>query len=552
MLADSVAGELIRVGDRDPLGPGREPRPTRSRRQREARAAPVPRSRPSADVLLGATGTHPWSPWQEQHIIDTEHYRRVRGRASSTSPGATTPSAPTCTWACRAPTARWPSATACGRCCRSCWRSRPTRRSSTAATRACTPRARRSSPRASRAAGSRTRSASWRGYADYVDFLVRTNSIVEHTQIWWSVRPHHAFGTVEVRICDAQTSAEDVDRAGRADRRLRRPGGARLRRRRAAPSRPARRLIEENFWRAIRYGLDGKLIDLERGEEFPAAAIGGPPAGLDRAGARARSASRSTLPERERRPAPAARRSRRAPRSRRSTRAEVASSRSARYGGERRWQQSAMSDQPGQPSEEELRAALEEQLRQITVEDVLLADHRHAREPRRAAADGGGGEGPRAGPAGDRGRAGAAAALPRGGARRRSGTRSPSCRCSTCARPGRRGGAAPERTAGEPSRGRRAGRPIEDLDASGHLDRHLRGLRLLPFLDDVEEVAVDTPYGPPSARIRLGGSRAGWPSCRGTATSTRCRRTGSTTAPTSGRCGRSACGGSSGPRPAAR
>ena len=35
------------------------------------------------------------------------------------------------------------------------------------------------------------------------------DSIVEHTQIWWSVRPHHAFGTVEVRICDAQTSAEE-------------------------------------------------------------------------------------------------------------------------------------------------------------------------------------------------------------------------------------------------------------------------------------------------------------------------------------------------------
>src|SRR5207249_4082611 len=46
-------------------------------------------------------------------------------------------------------------------------------------------------------------------YADHVDFLVRTNSIVEHTQLWWSVRPHHTFGTVELRICDAQTSAEE-------------------------------------------------------------------------------------------------------------------------------------------------------------------------------------------------------------------------------------------------------------------------------------------------------------------------------------------------------
>ncbi len=35
----------------------------------------------------------------------------------------------------------------------------------------------------------------WRAYADYIDFLVRTNSIVEFTQVWWSVRPHHAYGT---------------------------------------------------------------------------------------------------------------------------------------------------------------------------------------------------------------------------------------------------------------------------------------------------------------------------------------------------------------------
>src|SRR5205823_6977191 len=50
----------------------------------------------------------------------------------------------------------------------------------------------------------------WRSYADYVDFLVRTNSIVEATQLWWSIRPHHTFGTVEMRICDAQTTAEDA------------------------------------------------------------------------------------------------------------------------------------------------------------------------------------------------------------------------------------------------------------------------------------------------------------------------------------------------------
>src|SRR5204862_6008 len=44
----------------------------------------------------------------------------------------------------------------------------------------------------------------WRTYADHVDFLIRTNSIIEHTQLWWSIRPHHSFGTVEARIFESE------------------------------------------------------------------------------------------------------------------------------------------------------------------------------------------------------------------------------------------------------------------------------------------------------------------------------------------------------------
>jgi carboxylate-amine ligase len=108
---------------------------------------------------------------------------------------------------------------------------------------------------------------------DYVDFLVRTNSIVEHTQVWWSVRPHTAFGTVEVRICDAQSTAEESNAlislivASVAQAALEYDEGT-------LPEPPPGRLIEENFWRAIRYGLDGRMIDLERGEEYAAAALG--------------------------------------------------------------------------------------------------------------------------------------------------------------------------------------------------------------------------------------------------------------------------------------
>ena len=86
------------------------------------------------------------------------------------------------------------------------------------------------------------------------------------------MRPHHSFGTVELRICDAQTSAADstalegLITACVAQAALDEDEGVPF-------EDPPPRLIEENFWRAIRYGLDGKLIDLARREEFPAASV---------------------------------------------------------------------------------------------------------------------------------------------------------------------------------------------------------------------------------------------------------------------------------------
>ncbi len=112
----------------------------------------------------------------------------------------------------------------------------------------------------------------WRSYREYIEFLLSTNSIVEFTQVWWSVRPHFRFGTVEVRICDAQSTAGESESlaalivacVAQAARDV--DEGVPF-------SDPAPRLIEENTWRAIRYGLDGKMVDLERGEEYPACAI---------------------------------------------------------------------------------------------------------------------------------------------------------------------------------------------------------------------------------------------------------------------------------------
>ena len=110
----------------------------------------------------------------------------------------------------------------------------------------------------------------WDQYAGFVDLLERTNSVVESTQLWWSVRPHHAFGTVEVRICDAQGRGEESLALGGllvacvAQAAVDYDAGE------LTPSLRGRE-IEENLWRAIRFGLDGKMIDFERGEEIATA-----------------------------------------------------------------------------------------------------------------------------------------------------------------------------------------------------------------------------------------------------------------------------------------
>ena len=133
--------------------------------------------------------------------------RRTTGATTScsaTSSGATTPSGCTSTSASAAATARSPSATRCGASCPSCSRCRRARRSSRRSTPACTRRARRSSRACSRAAGSPTPTTAGRASRTTSRFLYRTGSIDEHTQLWWSVRPHLAYPTVEIRICDAQ------------------------------------------------------------------------------------------------------------------------------------------------------------------------------------------------------------------------------------------------------------------------------------------------------------------------------------------------------------
>jgi carboxylate-amine ligase len=109
----------------------------------------------------------------------------------------------------------------------------------------------------------------WEAFADYIGLLVRTRSIVEYTQVWWSIRPHFSFGTVEVRICDSQIAASESEALASLIVACVAQAARDLDTGRPVEDLP-RRLIEENLWRALRYGLDGELIDLERGELHPA------------------------------------------------------------------------------------------------------------------------------------------------------------------------------------------------------------------------------------------------------------------------------------------
>jgi glutamate---cysteine ligase / carboxylate-amine ligase len=110
---------------------------------------------------------------------------------------------------------------------------------------------------------------SWWDYARLVDTLVATKSIPDGSKIWWDARPHHAYPTLEFRICDVSTRIDEAICVAALFQavvaklwKLRRDNLTF----RVYPA----DLIEENKWRAVRYGLDGKLIDLGKQEELPA------------------------------------------------------------------------------------------------------------------------------------------------------------------------------------------------------------------------------------------------------------------------------------------
>jgi glutamate---cysteine ligase / carboxylate-amine ligase len=111
----------------------------------------------------------------------------------------------------------------------------------------------------------------WAEYEDYLRFLYDTRSITEHTQLWWSVRPHLAFPTVELRICDGQPDLGESQALAAFMYALTARIARAIDEGEELLDHP-HRLIEENLWRAIRYGLSGELIDLRSGDVLPARA----------------------------------------------------------------------------------------------------------------------------------------------------------------------------------------------------------------------------------------------------------------------------------------
>ena len=269
VLAESAAGELIASEI--------EIRSGRAESFAEAMALQQERRNRLFELVggmglgLAAMGTHPWASYLDQRIIDTPHYNRLRHELGWVAQRNNTWSLhlhmgirgadraiAVCDWLRELlPLLLAASAN-------SPFLDRRDTGLQTVRTEIFT----RTFPRC----GVPSPFRDWQAYADFVRTLERVGSAIESTQLWWSVRPHHSFGTVEVRICDAQTrgdesfalagliaaciaqAALDYDEHGYEGR------GAPL----------LDREIEENLWRAIRHGLGGRLVDFRRGEEVEA------------------------------------------------------------------------------------------------------------------------------------------------------------------------------------------------------------------------------------------------------------------------------------------
>ncbi|HWP33906.1 MAG TPA: YbdK family carboxylate-amine ligase [Solirubrobacterales bacterium] len=271
-LADSAAGELI--ASEIEIRSGRaETFAEAMARQRERRLRLFALAE-RMGLGLAAMGTHPWASYLDQRIIDTPHYNRLRQELGWVAQRNNT-------WSMHVHMGIRGADRAIAVCDRmrellplllavsanSPFLDRRDTGLHTVRTEIFT----RTFPRC----GVPSPFGDWSSYAEFIGALERVGSVVESTQLWWSVRPHHAFGTVEVRICDAQTRGEEsfalagliaaciAQAALDYDEHGYEGGRGRL---------LVDREIEENLWRAIRHGMSGRLVDFRARAEVEAGA----------------------------------------------------------------------------------------------------------------------------------------------------------------------------------------------------------------------------------------------------------------------------------------
>jgi carboxylate-amine ligase len=271
VLAGSAAGELI--ASEIEIRSGRAAsfsEAVAAQRERRARLFELV---DGMGLALAATGTHPWASYLDQRIIDTPHYNRLRHELGWVAQRNNT-------WSLHVHMGVRGADRAIAVCDRmrellplllaasanSPFLDRRDTGLHTVRTEIFT----RTFPRC----GVPSPFGDWRSYADFVGLLQRTGTVVESTQLWWSVRPHHEFGTVEVRVCDAQTRGdESFGLAGLIAACIAQTALDEDERGAAGAAPLSDREIEENLWRAIRHGMGGRMIDFRRGEEVEARAV---------------------------------------------------------------------------------------------------------------------------------------------------------------------------------------------------------------------------------------------------------------------------------------
>lgn len=117
-------------------------------------------------------------------------------------------------------------------------------------------------------AGPPHRLSDWKEFEDYMDTLLRAGTIRSIKEVWWDIRPHPDFGTIEIRICDGVPTLREIGMVAALSQCLVQQLSLQIDRGYRLPS-PASWVVRDNKWRATRYGLDAIVITDDSGATAP-------------------------------------------------------------------------------------------------------------------------------------------------------------------------------------------------------------------------------------------------------------------------------------------